>query len=311
LDAVNTPAALDVPARTDERAAATSGRIAVRPLVGAMRPRQWVKNLFVFAGIIFGARAGDPVRWLEATTCFIAFCAASSAAYLVNDVRDAPFDRLHPVKRARPIARGAVSTSLALATSAVLAALAIGIGIALNPLTLGLIAAFLGLQLAYSLSLKHVVLLDVLVIAALFVIRAVAGAAAVDLPISEWLVLCTALLALFLGFAKRRGELVLNGSEKTKTRAVLDSYSLELVDQLLTIVAASTIVAYGLYALENPARGMVATMPFVLFGVFRYLLLMHRDNLGEEPERVLLRDKQLLGAVVLWAITAAIILAAS
>ena len=143
------------------------------------------------------------------------------------------------------------------------------------------------------------------------VVRAVAGAAAVNLPISEWLVLCTALLALFLGFAKRRGELVMNGNGKTKTRAVLDSYSLELVDQLLTIVAASTIVAYGLYALENPARGMVATMPFVLFGVFRYLLLIHRDNLGEEPERVLLRDKQLLGAVVLWAITAAIILAAS
>jgi len=229
----------------------------------------------------------------------------------VNDVRDAPFDRLHPLKRARPIARGEVSTALALATSGVLAVLAIGIGIALNPLTLALIAAFLALQLAYSLRLKHVVLLDVLVIAALFVLRAVAGAAAVDLPISDWLVLCTALLALFLGFAKRRGELVLNGHEKTKTRAVLDSYSLELVDQLLTIVAASTIVAYGLYALENPARGMVATMPFVLFGVFRYLLLIHRDNLGEEPERVLLRDKQLLGAVVLWAITAAVILAAS
>ena len=286
-------------------------RFPAEALLVSLRPRQWVKNLFVFAGIIFGARVGDPVRWAEAIACFAAFCAASSAAYLVNDVRDAPFDRLHPVKRLRPIARGKVSTSLALVTAGALGLLSIGIGVGLNLLTLGLIAAFLALQLAYSLRLKHVVLLDVLVIAALFVIRAVAGAASVDLPISDWLVLCTALLALFLGFAKRRGELVLNGIEKTKTRAVLDSYSLGLVDQLLTIVAASTIVAYGLYALENPARGMVATMPFVLFGVFRYLLLIHRDNLGEEPERVLLRDRQLLGAVVLWAITAAVILAAS
>jgi 4-hydroxybenzoate polyprenyltransferase len=286
-------------------------RAPVRALVVSLRPRQWQKNLFVFAGIIFGARAGDPVRWAEAIACFGAFCAASSAAYLLNDVRDAPFDRLHPVKRARPIARGEISTSLALATAGVLALAALGIGIALNLLTLGLIAAFLALQLAYSLRLKYVVLLDVLVIAGLFVLRAVAGAAAVDLPISDWLVLCTALLALFLGFAKRRGELVLNGHQKTKTRAVLDSYSLELVDQLLTIVAASTIVAYGLYALENPASAMPLTMPFVLFGVFRYLLLIHRDDLGEEPERVLLRDRQLLGAVVLWAITAAIILAVS
>jgi 4-hydroxybenzoate polyprenyltransferase len=286
-------------------------RLPAEALLVSLRPRQWVKNLFVFAGIIFGARVGDPVRWVEAIACFAAFCAASSAAYLVNDVRDAPFDRIHPVKRTRPIARGEVLTSLALATAGALGVLALVIGVGLNLLTLGLIAAFLALQLAYSLQLKHVVLLDVLVIAALFVIRAVAGAAAVDLPISEWLVLCTALLALFLGFAKRRGELVLNGIEKTKTRAVLDSYSLGLVDQLLTIVAASTIVAYGLYALENPAQGMVATMPFVLFGVFRYLLLIHRDNLGEEPERVLLRDRQLLGAVVLWAITAAVILAAS
>jgi 4-hydroxybenzoate polyprenyltransferase len=286
-------------------------RVPAAALFVSLRPRQWVKNLFVFAGIIFGARAGDPVRWVEAIACFGAFCAASSAAYLVNDVRDAPFDRLHPIKRARPIARGEISPSLALATAAVLAALAVGLGVALNLLTLALIAAFLALQLAYSLRLKYVVLLDVLVIAGLFVIRAVAGAAAVDLPISDWLVLCTALLALFLGFAKRRGELVLNGHGKVKTRAVLDSYSLELVDQLLTIVAASTIVAYGLYALENPASAMPLTMPFVLFGVFRYLLLIHRDDLGEEPERVLLRDKQLLAAVVLWASTAAIILAAS
>ena len=309
---MNTPAALDAPTRADEPAAALSGRrVPIRALVVSLRPRQWQKNLFVFAGIIFAAKIGDPLRWAEAIACFVAFCAASSAAYLVNDVRDAPRDRSHPLKRNRPIARGDVAPRLALVVAGVLAVVALAIGVALDPVTLGLIAAFLALQGAYSLWLKQIVLLDVLVIAALFVLRAVAGGTAVDVKISDWLILCTALLALFLGFAKRRGELVLNGNGHAQSRSVLDSYSLELVDQLLTIVAASTIVAYGLYALDNDASAMVATMPFVLFGVFRYLLLIHRDNLGEEPERVLLRDKQLLGAVVLWAITAAVILAAS
>jgi len=294
-----------------ERPVELAHRVPVRALVVSLRPRQWQKNLFVFAGIIFAAKIGDPLRWAEAIACFMAFCAASSAAYLVNDVRDAPRDRAHPLKRSRPIARGDVAPRLALVVAGLLALVALAIGVALDPVTLGLIAAFLALQGAYSLWLKQIVLLDVLVIAALFVLRAVAGGTAVDVKISDWLILCTALLALFLGFAKRRGELVLNGNGHAQSRSVLDSYSLELVDQLLTIVAASTIVAYGLYALDNEASGMVATMPFVLFGVFRYLLLIHRDNLGEEPERVLLRDKQLLGAVVLWAITAAVILAAS
>ena len=294
-----------------ERPVQLAHRVPVRALFVSLRPRQWQKNLFVFAGIIFAAKIGDPLRWAEAIGCFAAFCAASSAAYLVNDVRDAPRDRLHPLKRSRPIARGDVAPRLALLVAGVLAVLALAIGVALNPVTLGLIATFLALQGSYSLWLKQVVLIDVLVIAGLFVLRAVAGGTAVDVKISNWLILCTALLALFLGFAKRRGELVVNGNGVAQTRSVLDSYSLGLVDQLLTIVAASTIVAYGLYALENPARGMVATMPFVLFGVFRYLLLIHRDNLGEEPERVLLRDRQLLGAVVLWALTAAVILAAS
>ena len=286
-------------------------RVSARALLVSLRPRQWVKNLFVFAGIIFAAKIGDSGRWLEAFACFVAFCAASSAAYLVNDVRDAPRDRLHPLKRRRPIASGELPVRAALVAAAVLAALALALGIALDPLTLGLIAAFLALQAAYSLRLKHVVLIDVLVIAGLFVLRAVAGGTAVDVRISGWLILCTALLALFLGFAKRRGELALNGAAGTETRAVLDSYSLPLIDQLLTVVASSTVVAYGLYALENPAAAMPATMPFVLFGVFRYLLLVHQNNLGEEPERVLLGDRQLLGAVVLWAITAAVILALS
>jgi 4-hydroxybenzoate polyprenyltransferase len=275
----------------------------------SLRPRQWLKNLFVFAGIVFAAKLGDASRWVEAVTAFAAFCAASSASYLLNDVRDAPHDRLHALKRSRPIARGELSARAALAIAAVLATASIAVAALLGLPTLGFVLAFLGLQASYSLGLKHVVLLDVLVIGGLFVIRAAAGAAAVDVEISDWLLICTALLALFLGFAKRRGELVLVGAERTPGRPVLEGYSLELVDQLLSVVGASTVIAYSLYALENEAAAMPATIPFVLFGVFRYLLLVHKHDLGEEPERVLLTDAQLIATVALWALTAAIILA--
>ena len=275
----------------------------------SLRPRQWLKNLFVFAGIVFAAKIGDTARWAEAVTAFAVFCAASSASYLLNDVRDAPHDRLHALKRSRPIARGELSSRAALTTAGLIAAAAIAVAALLGLPTLGFVLAFLALQTAYSLGLKHLVLLDVLAIGGLFVIRAAAGAAAVDVKISDWLLICTALLALFLGFAKRRGELVLVGAERTPGRPVLEGYSLELVDQLLSVVGASTVIAYALYALENEANAMPATIPFVLFGVFRYLLLVHKHDLGEEPERVLLGDAQLIAAVALWALTAAVILA--
>ena len=275
----------------------------------AIRPRQWLKNLFVFAGIVFAAQLGDATRWVEAIACFVAFCAASSASYLVNDVRDAPDDRRHPIKRDRPIARGELGVRPALLLAAVLALAALGIAVALGWQVLLYVISFLALQAAYSLGLKHLVVLDVMAIAGLFVLRAAAGAQAVDVPISEWLLLCTGLLALFLGFAKRRGELVLVGAERTPGRPALEGYSLELVDQLLAVVAAATIITYGLYTVDVHTRGMMATIPFVMFGVFRYLLLVHKHDLGEEPERVLLADRQLIAAVVLWAVTAAVILA--
>jgi 4-hydroxybenzoate polyprenyltransferase len=277
----------------------------------SLRPRQWLKNTFLFAGIVFAAKVGDPTRWAQAVAAFACFCAASSAAYLVNDVRDAPQDRLHALKRRRPIARGELAPRTALWAAAGLGAVALATGAVLGADVLGLVALFLALQAAYSLVLKHLVLLDVLVIAGLFVIRAAAGAAAVNVRISDWLLLCTALLALFLGFAKRRGELVLVGADRAPGRPVLEGYSLELVDQLLSVVAASTVIAYGLYAIENEAAAMPATIPFVLFGVFRYLLLVHNHDLGEEPERVLLADRQLIAAVVLWALAAAVILGVS
>ena len=219
-------------------------------------------------------------------------------------------DRLHPVKRARPIARGELSQRAALALAAGLAAVALALTGVLGLVSVAFLLAFAALQAAYTLSLKHVVLLDVLVIGSLFVIRAAAGAAAVDVRISPWLLLCTALLALFLALAKRRGELMLVGAQRTPGRPVLEGYSLELVDQLLAIVASSTVIAYSVYTLTaRDSKALLATVPFVIFGVFRYLLLVHRDDIGEEPEQVLLTDVPIILAVAGWIATAAVILA--
>ena len=285
-------------------------RSPLRAALVAMRPRQWSKNLLVFAGLVFAAKLGDPLRWLEAWVCFVAYCAISSAAYLANDVRDRHDDRLHPVKRSRPIARGELSPRTALIIASVLAVAAPLLVAPLGYASVLLVFAFAALQAGYTVRLKHVVLLDVLTISALFVIRAAAGAEAVDVRISPWLLLCTALLALFLALAKRRGELVLVGAGRTPGRPVLDGYSLELVDQLTGIVASGTVIAYAIYTVTaGHSRALLATVPFVVFGVFRYLLLMHRYDIGEEPEQVLLKDVPILVAVAGWIVTAAAILA--
>jgi 4-hydroxybenzoate polyprenyltransferase len=285
-------------------------RSPVRAALVALRPRQWSKNLLVFAGLVFAAKLGDPLRWLEACVCFVAYCAISSASYLANDVRDREDDRLHPIKRSRPIARGELSHRTALIMAAGLAVLAPVLVAPLGIPSVLLVLLFAALQAGYTVRLKHVVLLDVLTISALFVIRAAAGAEAVDVRISPWLLLCTAMLALFLALAKRRGELVLVGAERTPGRPVLEGYSLEFVDQLIGIVASATVIAYAVYTLTaGHSRALIATVPFVIFGVFRYLLLMHRHNVGEEPEQVLLTDVPILLAVAGWIATAALILA--
>jgi len=290
-------AVLELPRRRSPAAAA----------LVAMRPRQWTKNLLLFAGIIFAAKLGDPARWAAAVAAFVAYCAASSAAYLVNDVRDAESDRLHPVKRSRPIARGELSPRSALLLAAALALAALVLAGALGPPSLACLAAFVALQAAYSLGLKTFELVDVLAIAGLFVLRASAGAIAVDVRISEWLLLCTFLLALFVALGKRRAELGLDG---VHARPALDGYSVALVDQLLAIVAAATIAAYTGYALAaHDTRWLVATVPLVVYGLFRYLLLLHRRGLGEEPETLLVEDLPLLVTVAVWAAACAVILA--
>jgi 4-hydroxybenzoate polyprenyltransferase len=293
-------------------AALASRRTPARVAFAALRPRQWAKNLLLFAGIVFAAKLGDATRWGEGIAAFAAYCAASSAAYLVNDVRDAENDRSHPVKRLRPVASGELSPRAALVLAGVLGAAALAGATLLGPWSAAFMGGFLVLQAAYTGGLKHTVLIDVLVIAGLFVLRAAAGAQAVDVRISPWLLICTGLLALFLALAKRRAELVLVGAEATPGRPVLEGYSLALVDQLVSVVAASTVIAYSLYTFTaRDSKAMMATIPFVIFGVFRYLLLIYRDDLGEEPEQVLLTDRPILATVALWALTAAAILVAT
>jgi 4-hydroxybenzoate polyprenyltransferase len=278
-----------------------------RATFDALRPRQWTKNLLLFAGIVFAAQLGDASRWVAAITAFVAYCAASSAAYLVNDVRDVASDRLHPVKRLRPVARGELSPNRAVGLAAALTALALGLAAALGPASLACLVAFIALQGGYSLGLKAIELVDVLVIAGLFVLRASAGAIAVDVRISQWLLLCTFLLALFVALGKRRAELGLAG---VQARPALAGYAPALVDQLLAIVAAATIAAYAGYTLTaHDSRWLIATLPFVVYGLFRYLMLLHRHGLGEEPEALLVEDLPLLCTVAVWAAACAVILA--
>ena len=273
----------------------------------ALRPRQWTKNLLLFAGIVFAAELGDADRWTSAFVAFVAYCAASSAAYLLNDVRDADSDRLHPVKCARPVARGDLTQGVALTTAVALAGAALALTAVLGAASLACMLAFLALQLAYSLRLKAVELVDVVTIAGLFVLRAAAGAIAVDVRISPWLLLCTFLLALFLALAKRRAELRLEG---VQARPALAGYSTRVLDPLLGLVVATTIAAYAAYTLTaHESRWIALTVPLVVFGLVRYLRLLRRRGLGEEPEAVLVADLPLLLTVAVWAAACAVAVA--
>lgn len=280
-------------------------------LLEAMRPKQWIKNSFVFAGLAFSGMVTDPESVGIAIAVFVAFCLASGATYLLNDVADAEADRHNPRTASRPIARGDLSPGLALWAASGAAAVALGIAAAANWETLAVLGGFLLLQLAYSHGLKHILFLDVMAIAAGFVLRAAAGGVAIDVPISSWLLLCTGLLAIFLGFTKRRAEAVALGGSDQPRRAVLDHYSVGLLDELIAVVTPSTVVVYAIYAVTGAQTNwMLLTLPFVLYGVFRVLYLIHHHGaMTEEPAVVVLRDRPLLACVVLWGVCAATIAA--
>jgi 4-hydroxybenzoate polyprenyltransferase len=279
-----------------------------------MRPAQWTKNLLVFAGLLFGKRILEPSALLRASIAFAAFCALSSAVYLINDVADRESDRQHPLKARRPIAAGVVKVPVAVGAATVLAALGLATSYAINLPLFVVAALYLGLHLLYSGPLKHIVIIDVLTIAIGFVLRAVAGALAVDVEISHWLLVCTVLLALFISLAKRRHELVLLADGATSHRPILEEYSPYLLDQMIAVVTASTLIAYVFYTIspeteqkfDTPLLGL--TIPFPLYGIFRYLYLVHRREGGGSPADLLLTDRPLLFCVALWALAVALII---
>lgn len=292
------------PARADARPSALA-------LLRALRPLQWTKNLLLFAGIVFSATFDDLSRWDRALAIFAAYCAASSAAYLVNDVQDVQLDRRHPLKRFRPIAAGEVSPRTALVGAVALACIALGAALAVNVRSGALLAGFLLLQLAYSSVLKRLLFAGVLTISALFVIRASAGALAVDVRLSPWLVACTGLVALFLALAKRRGELAAPGNVEA-LRPALRGYDVALLDQLVALTAGATISTYAVYTIVTDVpRALVATVPLVACGLLRYLYLVHRREVAEEPERVLLTDLPILATVAAWVIIVVLVLSGS
>ena len=285
---------------------------SARALLELCRPRQWPKNLVVLAALLFSGAFLSASQSLKALAAVAAFLALSSAVYALNDLLDRERDRKHPLKRLRPLASGRVEKPAAIALGISLALGGLILAGVLGKAFLAVAAAYLLIQVAYSLWLKNQVILDVFVIAAGFVLRAVGGGVAIGVYVSEWLLLCASLLALFLGFAKRRQELVLLSGGAGKHRRILSEYSEPLLDQMMTIVAASTVLAYAIYAVGNHSwRGlpvMLATVPFVLYGVFRYLYLIHQKGLGGSPELVLLKDPWIRGVVMVWGLLSGVIL---
>lgn len=281
-------------------------------LIRACRPKQWPKNALLFFGLIFALKLTDPALVERAFAGFLVFCAASSGVYLVNDLADLEQDRLHPKKRHRPLAAGAISPAQAIALAAILLVGSIAASVALGETFAALTAMYVVLTVVYSFYLKHVVIIDVFVIAAGFVIRAAAGAVVVNVPISPWLYVCTVLASLFLGLGKRRHELMLLSEGAGSHRPILDEYSLPLLDQLIVIVTAAAIMAYSLYTFsaENlPSdHSMMLTIPFVLYGFFRYLYLVHQRSGGGSPEEALIGDPPVLVSAILWLLTAVTIL---
>ena len=266
-----------------------SARSTLFHLLISLRPGQWTKNLLIFAGLLFGRRLIDLSAIAAAAAAFAVFCVLSGAVYLVNDVVDRESDRRHPLKARRPIASGALPVSTAMGTAMVLSVVGLVAAFALAP-RFGIVAAtYVGLFALYSGRLKHIVIIDVLTIAVGFVLRAVAGAVAVDVQISHWLFVCTILLALFIALAKRRHEIVLLVSGATSHRPILDQYSAYLLDQMIAIVAASTLVAYGSYAISPETEErfgtpwLSLTIPFPIYGIFRYLYLVHQCEGAEVP----------------------------
>ena len=279
----------------------------------SLRPRQWVKNLFVLAGVIFSRNLFTPLLW-PALGAFVLFCALSGGIYLLNDVADYDKDRLHPTKRLRPVAAGALSRWVALWIGAIVLLGSLALSFLLSRLFGWVGLGYVVLLVAYSVGLKRVVIVDALTVSIGFVLRAVAGAVVIDVEISGWLLICTILLALFLALGKRRHELLTLEGVAANHRPILAEYSAGLLDQMIAVVTASTVTAYALYTMSAETvakfgtRLLPLTLPFVLYGIFRYLYLLYRRQLGGNPSDLFLSDRALLLNTLLWIVVVALIL---
>ncbi len=274
----------------------------------SLRPAQWAKNLFVLAPLVFGDLLLDGSAAVRAGLALLAFCSASSAVYLVNDLRDREEDRLHPLKRLRPLAAGTLGVPAAVAAMALLAAAAAGLAVWLGWPFARILGAYLVLNVLYTLWFKHMVILDVMSISLGFVLRVEAGGVAAGVEVSRWLFLCTTFLALFLAFSKRRHEITLLAGAASGQRPVLDHYSPAFLDQMINVVTASSVVSYALYAVSPEtqekfgSQNLVYTIPLVLYGIFRYLYLMYQRPGERNPTEAILRDPPFLINILLWGL---------
>jgi 4-hydroxybenzoate polyprenyltransferase len=283
-------------------------------MIASMRPQQWIKNLFLFAALIFSGNLFALHDLLLTLSGFFLFCLSSSGVYLFNDVSDLENDKLHPVKSRRPLPSGKLGVGPALATSFLLGAAGVAGAYLLRPQFALILLLYLVINASYSVKLKNVVILDVMTISAGFVLRVIAGAVLIGVPTSEWLIICTMLLSLFLGFSKRRHELTILEAQAETHRSVLAQYSPYFLDQMIGIVTASTVMSYALYTISDETvrkfgtNHLVYTVPFVLYGIFRYLFLVHKKEEGGNPTKLALTDLPLLINITLWIIAATIII---
>ena len=274
-------------------------RSPLRAAIKTGRPQEWIKNFFVFAGLLFSGQFNQPHEVMLAIVTFISFCLISSAGYYVNDLLDVELDRAHPKKRFRPIAAGEISQRTAMTIAPVLAAIAIALAFAAVNWEVGLMVVGYGVaQMAYSLGLKQIVIVDVMTLAGLFILRVAAGASAVDAHASEWLILCTGMIAMFLGFTKRRQEAVSELHQGTSSRPVLEHYSLPFLDQMVALVTTGTVISYAIYTVDSPLIGseMMLTIPPVVYGIFRYLYLIYDRTDDRSIAEMVSEDKGMLAA---------------
>jgi len=282
-------------------------------LIKTMRPRQWVKNIFVFAPLIFDVKLFDWHYLAQTLAGFVLLCLVSGTVYIINDLADIEKDRQHPKKRNRPLASGQLGTSVAIIAAVVIPLVALPLGFLLQPIFGAILAGYLLLQIAYSFWLKNVVIIDVMLIAAGFLLRVAAGVPLVDTErFSPWLYICMTLLALLIGFGKRRHELVLLKENANMHRQSLQEYNLSLLDHIISIVTASTLLAYALYTFSAeglpPNHTMMLTIPFILYGIFRYLYLIHVKGMGGAPEEIALSDRPLQATFLLWGLSVVIVM---